>query len=46
MFKGGEAVVRQGERVSREQQLKLSAIWQTDSGTFNPARFGGTLLVR
>ena len=41
----GETVVRQGERVSREQQLKLSAIWQTDSGTFNPARFGGTLLI-
>ena len=41
----GETVVRQGDRVSREQQLKLSAIWQTANGTFNPARFAGTLLI-
>lgn len=41
----GETIVRQGERVTPEQQLKLTTMWQTQSSTFNGERFLGALLI-
>ncbi len=41
----GEPIVRQGERVTPEQQLKLTALWQNQSSNFNLARFAGILLI-
>lgn len=41
----GETIVRQGERVSREQQLKINALLQSAGGKFNPLVFWGVLII-
>lgn len=41
----GETIVRQGERVTPEQQLKLTAMWQKQSSNFNGERFFGILII-
>ncbi|MBQ4133630.1 MAG: HDIG domain-containing protein [Desulfovibrionaceae bacterium] len=41
----GETIVRQGERVTPEQQLKLTAMWQQQNSNFNLMRFAGALLI-
>lgn len=41
----GEVVVRQGERVSREQQLKLQALWARKGEKVHMATVAGVLLT-
>ena len=40
----GEIIVRQGERVDKEQQLKIQALTQRKSDRFNSVAFAGTFL--
>ena len=41
----GELIVRQGERVSKEQQMKIQSLRQRKSDRFKGAAFFGTLLT-
>ncbi|EPR34776.1 7TM receptor with intracellular metal dependent phosphohydrolase [Alkalidesulfovibrio alkalitolerans DSM 16529] len=43
--KKGEIIVRQGERVTREQQIKLQALMSQHSEYFDSAKAGGLFLI-
>lgn len=41
----GEMLVRQGEKVSKEQQIKIQALWKKKSSRFNKSQFAGIIIL-
>ncbi len=41
----GEMIVRQGEKVTKEQQIKIQALWKKKSSRFDKDRFVGIMVL-